>query len=59
MECNPDPTKQATEVLFSCKKNSVTHPHLIFDGSAVVKINIRRVAETQMVSVHKRNIQGR
>ena len=22
MECNPDPTKQATEVLFSCKKVS-------------------------------------
>ena len=29
MEFNPDPTKQATEVLFSCKKVSPNHPHLI------------------------------
>ena len=26
MEFNPDPTKQASEVLFSCKKNSVSRP---------------------------------
>ena len=26
MEFNPDPTKQATEVLFSCKKSSPNHP---------------------------------
>ena len=30
MEFNPDPTKQATEVLFSCKKNSPNHPQLMF-----------------------------
>ena len=29
MEFNPDPTKQATEVLFSCKKASPSHPQLI------------------------------
>ena len=28
MEFNPDPTKQATEVLFSCKKSSVSHTQL-------------------------------
>ena len=39
MEFNPDPTKQATEVLFSCKKNRPNHPHLIFNGTAVVKVN--------------------
>ena len=39
MEFNPDPTKQATEVLFSCKKNSPNHPQLIFNGSDVVKVN--------------------
>ena len=39
MEFNPDPIKQATEVLFSCKKNSANHPHLIFNGTAVVKVN--------------------
>ena len=30
MEFNPDPSKQATEVLFSCKKNRANHPQLIF-----------------------------
>ena len=39
MEFNPDPTKQATEVLFSCKKDSSNHPQLIFNGTAVVKVN--------------------
>ena len=39
MEFNPDPSKQATEVLFSCKKNRANHPRLIFNGSAVVKVN--------------------
>ena len=39
MEFNPDPTKQATEVLFSCKLNRPNHPQLIFNGSAVVKAN--------------------
>ena len=29
MEFNPDPNKQATEVLFSCKKSSPNHPELI------------------------------
>ena len=26
LEFNPDPLKQATEVLFSCKKNIFSHP---------------------------------
>ena len=39
MEFNPDPTKQANEVLFSCKKSSPNHPQLIFNGIAVVKVN--------------------
>ena len=38
MEFNPDPTKQATEVLFSCKKSSQNHPQLIFNGIAVAKV---------------------
>ena len=38
MEFNPAPTKQATEILFSCKK-SANHPQLIFNGSAVVQVN--------------------
>ena len=39
MEFNPDPTKQATEVLFLCKKSSPNHPQLIFNGIAVAKSN--------------------
>ena len=39
MNFNPDPTKQATEVLFSCKKNKVCHPPLIFDGQIVKKMD--------------------
>ena len=39
MEFNPDPIKQAIEALFSCKKNSVNHTQLYFNGSAVVKGN--------------------
>ena len=39
MEFNPDPTKQATEVLFSCKKVSPKHPLLTFNGSVVKKVN--------------------
>ena len=39
MEFNPDPTKQATEVLFSCKKSSPNHPKLIFNGTYVAKTN--------------------
>ena len=39
MEFNPDPTKQATEVLFSCKKVSPNHPQLRFNGTDVVKVN--------------------
>ena len=35
MEFNPDPTKQATEVLFSCPN----HPQLIFNGSVAKKVN--------------------
>ena len=37
MEFNPDPTKQAIEVLFSCKKYSPNHPKLIFNGTDVGK----------------------
>ena len=38
MEFNPDSTKQATEVLFSCKKSSPNHPQLIFNGISVAKV---------------------
>ena len=39
LEFNPDPTKQANEILFSCKKSSTNHPQLLFNGTAVIKVN--------------------
>ena len=39
MEFNPDPTKQATKVLFSCKKSTPHHPQIIFNGTVVAKVN--------------------
>ena len=39
MEFNPDPTKQASEILFSCKKSGPNHPQLIFNGTSVAKVN--------------------
>ena len=39
MVFNPDPTKQATEVLFSCKKMKSNHPQLMFNGTAVTEVN--------------------
>ena len=38
MEFNPDPNKQATEVLFSCKKVKPIHPQLWFNGQPVKRI---------------------
>ena len=38
MSFNPDPNKQATEILFSCKKKSVDHPPLIFNGTPVSRL---------------------
>ena len=39
LEFNPDPTKQATEVLFSCKKSNSIHPQILFNGTVVVKMS--------------------
>ena len=39
LEFNPDPIKQATEVLFSCKKSSPNHPLIMFNGTVVAKMN--------------------
>ena len=39
LEFNPDPTKQATEVLFSCKTSNPNHPQIMFNGTVVAKIN--------------------
>ena len=39
LEFNPDPTKQATEVLFSHKKPPLNHPPLYFNGNEVKQVN--------------------
>ena len=39
LEFNPDPTKQANEVLFSCKKSTPNHPQIVFNGAAVAKVD--------------------
>ena len=39
MEFNPAPNKQATELLFSYKKNNSNHPSLFFNGTVVPKVN--------------------
>ena len=38
MSFNPDPNKQATEILFSCKKKPVDHPQLTFNGTPVSRL---------------------
>ena len=38
MAFNPDPNKQANEVLFSCKTKKVDHPPLNFNGFPVVQV---------------------
>ena len=43
LEFNPDPLKQATEVLFSCKKNISNHPQIFFNGIAVAKVKEQKL----------------
>ena len=38
LKVNPDLKKQATELLFSCNKNSPNHPSLFFNESVVPKV---------------------
>ena len=38
LEFNPDPIKQATELLFSCKNKPPVHPPLFFNGNIVTKV---------------------
>ena len=39
MSFNPDPTKQAVEILFSQKRNSPSHPPIYFNNIEVKKVN--------------------
>ena len=42
MAFNPEPNKQAVEVLFSQKTNSPNHPPLFFNVSTVSKVNVHK-----------------
>ena len=42
MSFNPEPNKQATEVLFSPKLNSDDHPKLTFNGNHVQQCSSQR-----------------
>ena len=37
MSFNPDPLKQANEVLFSKKRNAVNHPDIYFNGNVITR----------------------
>ena len=39
MAFNPDPSKQAVEVLFSQKKKEVYHPPIYFNGVVVTRVD--------------------
>ena len=38
MSFNSDSTKQATEILFPCKKKEMDHPKLTFNGAHVARV---------------------
>ena len=39
MEFNPDPLKQATQMIFSCKRNTTHHPPVFFNGIQVATVD--------------------
>ena len=49
MEFNPDPNKQATELSFSCKRNSPDHPSLFFNGTVVPNVNEQPGSHTSKI----------
>ena len=42
MAINPDPTKQATEVIFSRKRKPTSHPTLYFNNSPVASAPLQK-----------------
>ena len=43
MSLNPDPRKQAHEVIFSRKVNKESHPHLTFNNSIVYQVHHKNI----------------
>ena len=56
LEFNPDPTKQATEVLFSCKTSNPNHPHIMFNGTVVAKVNEQKHLGYLIQTYHLKNL---
>ena len=48
MAFNPEPNKQAVEILFSQNINSPNHPTLYFNGSTVSKVNAHKHLEINL-----------
>ena len=42
MSFNPDPSKQAQEIIFSCEIINPSHPSLIFNNNAVVQSSVQK-----------------
>ena len=42
MSFNPDPLKQAQEVIFPCKMTKTNHPTLIFNGNPVHQVALQK-----------------
>ena len=60
MEFNPDTTKQATEVIFSCKRKKTTHPRLTFNGNNVVEVSDQKylglsLAPSLLTNIYMKN----
>ena len=60
LEFNTDPTKQAPEILFSCKKSCPNHPQIMVNGTIVAKMNDQKHLGLSLDSSlsfkkHKRN----
>ena len=60
MEFNPDTTKQATEVLFSCKKIKPNQPSVIFNGYIVQKTSEQKylglILDSSLIMAKRNNI---
>ena len=42
MNFNPDTTKQAQEVIFSCKVKKTVHPPLLFNNASVIRTSSQK-----------------
>ena len=56
MEFNPDPNKEATEMLFSQKKFSPFHPSLSFNDTEVTKVNEQKHLGLTFDKKHEKHI---